>query len=160
MEDAGSLLGALGGWPGARWLQASWIAYLLVNAAHILGVALLLGSILVLDLRLLGGLRRVPLAVIGPLHTRVAAVGASLAVLSGLWLFTVRAAEYAENPAFLVKLALLGAALVNVALQHGNPAYREALRGGPLTGRIRTSAASSAMLWLAVLVAGRWIGFA
>lgn len=160
MEELSSLLAALGGWPGARWLRASWIAYLLVNAAHILGVALLLGSILVLDLRLLGGLRQVPLAVIAPLHTRVAAIGVGLAVLTGLWLFTVRPAEYAENPAFLVKQALLTAALVNVGLQHATPAYRRALTGEPLTGGVRVSAAASALLWLAILVAGRWIGFA
>ncbi|WP_428029158.1 DUF6644 family protein [Ancylobacter sp.] len=160
MEDAPGLLAALGDWPGARWLRASWIAYLLVNSAHILGMALLLGSILVLDLRLLGGLRRVPLAVVGPLQARVAALGAGLAVLTGLWLFTVRPAEYAENTAFLIKLALLAIALINVVVQHANPAYAAALRGEPLTSGVRASAAASAVLWLAVLVAGRWIGFA
>ncbi|GLK74157.1 DUF2214 domain-containing protein [Ancylobacter dichloromethanicus] len=160
MEELSSFLAALAGWPGARWLRASWIAYLLVNAAHILGVAVLLGSILVLDLRLLGGLRQVPLAVIGPLHARVAAGGAGLAILTGLWLFTVRPAEYAENPAFQIKLALLAAALTNVAVQHANPAYRQALRGGALTVGVRASATASALLWLAALVAGRWIGFA
>lgn len=160
MEDTGSLLAALGGWPGARWLRASWIAYLLVNAAHILGLALLLGSILVLDLRLIGCLRKVPLEVIAPLHARVAAIGVGLAVVTGLWLFTVRPAEYVDNSAFLIKLALLGAALMNVAVQHVNPAYRGALAGGPLTGGVRASAAASALLWLAILVAGRWIGFA
>ncbi|RTL86857.1 DUF2214 domain-containing protein [Ancylobacter aquaticus] len=160
MEDPGSLLATLGGWHGARWLRASWIAYLLVNAAHILGLALLLGSILVLDLRLIGGLRKVPLEVIAPLHARVAAVGVGLAVVTGLWLFTVRPAEYVGNSAFLIKLALLGAALMNVAVQHANPAYHRALAGGPLTVGVRASAAASALLWLAILVAGRWIGFA
>lgn len=160
MEELSNLLAALGEWPGARWLRAWWVAYLFVNAAHILGLALLLGSILVLDLRLLGGLRRVPLALIGPLNARMAAAGAALTVLTGVWLFTVRPTEYAGNPAFQIKLVLIGMALANVAVQHVNPAYRLALRGGPLPAGVRASAAVSALLWLAVLVAGRWIGFA
>lgn len=159
MEGASNLLAVLGGWPGAGWLRASWVAYLFVNAAHLLGIALLLGSILVLDLRLLGGLRQVPLVVIGPLNARVAAVGAGLAALTGLWLFTVRPADYAGNPAFLIKLGLLAAALVNVGVQHANPAYRQALAGRRVGASVRLSAAASVLLWLAVLIAGRWIGF-
>lgn len=159
MDEPSSLLAALGGWPGARALRASWVAYLLVNAAHILGIALLLGSILVLDARLLGALRAVPLAVLGPLNARVAAAGAVLAIVTGLWLFTVRPAEYAANPAFQIKLALLAAALANVALQHANPAYGRALTGAPAGIGVKLSAAASALLWLGVLVAGRTIGF-
>lgn len=160
MDDWGNLLAVVGDWPGARALRASWIAYLLVNAAHILGIALLLGAILVLDLRLLGALTAVPLAVMGPLQERVAALGLGLAVLTGLWLFTVRPAEYAANPAFLIKLALLAAAFANIGLQHANAGYRQALKDGPVTAGVRVSAALSAMLWLSVVVAGRWIGFA
>ncbi|WP_371345167.1 DUF6644 family protein [Ancylobacter sp. IITR112] len=160
MDEAVSLLAALGDWPGARMLRASWVAYLLVNAAHILGIALLLGAILVLDVRLLGALSTAPLAVMGPLQVRVAACGMGLAVLTGLWLFSVRPAEYAANPAFLTKLALLAAACANIVLQHAHPAYRRAMQGGPVPARLRVSAALSLLLWLAVLVAGRWIGFA
>ena len=54
-------LDALAGWPGARWLQGSGTAYLIVNALHILGIGLLVGAILPLDLRLAGFFRRVPL---------------------------------------------------------------------------------------------------
>lgn len=160
MDDLPGLLAALGGWPGARWLRASWVAYLLVNAAHILGMALLLGSILVLDARLLGAMRAVPLAVLGPLNARVAAVGTGLAIVTGLWLFTVRPAEYAANPAFQIKLGLLAAALANVVVQHANPAYARALAGAPPGAGVKLSAATSALLWLGVLVAGRTVGFA
>ncbi|WP_454683204.1 DUF6644 family protein [Ancylobacter moscoviensis] len=154
------LLAALGGWPGARWLQGSGTAYLFVNAAHILGIALLLGSILTLDLRLIGGLRSVPLGVIGPLLSRVAGSGLALALITGLWLFSVRPAEYVANPAFLAKLALLAAALANIGVQHANPAYRRALDGAPVSAGVALSATASGLLWLATLVAGRWIGFA
>ncbi len=157
--DPSGLVALLGSWPGARWLQGSGTAYLFVNATHVLGIALLLGSILVLDFRLLGGLRSVPLAVLGPLNARVAACGVALALTTGFWLFTVQPREYLGNPAFLIKLGLVALALVNVLVQHANPAYGRALEGAPISLGVRASAAASALLWLAALVAGRWIGF-
>lgn len=160
MEELWGTLAALTDWPGARALRASWIAYLLVNATHILGVALLLGAILVLDLRLFGAFGSVPLAVMGPLQLRVAAFGFGLAVLTGAWLFSVRPVDYAANPAFQIKLALLAAALANIGLQHANPRFRQAMAGAPVTTTVRACAAASIVLWIALLVAGRWIGFA
>ena len=145
-------------WPGAVLLQRSGTAYLLVNAAHILGVGLLVGAILPLDLRLLGCFRRVPLSVVGPFLSRAAATGLVLAITTGLWLFTVKPAEYLTNEAFLWKLALLAAALLNIAVQHLSGAFARALVDEPRAG-VRLIALCSAVLWLSVLVAGRWIGF-
>jgi hypothetical protein len=146
------------GWPVAGFLRGSATAYLLVNAAHILGLGLLLGAILPLDLRLAGLFRRAPLAVLGPFLVRVAAAGLALAAATGLLLFSVRPAEYLANPAFLAKLGLLALALATVALQHaaGVRAAFAAGRAGPAT---RLRAGLSAALWLGVLVAGRSIGF-
>jgi hypothetical protein len=149
----------LGSWPGAVLLQRSGTAYLLVNAAHIASIGLLIGGILPLDLRLAGLLRGVPLAVIGPFLSRSAATGIALAVATGLWLFTVKPREYLENEAFLWKMALLVLALINIAVQHRNRHYRLALEGGAVHFSVRLIAGCSAVLWLAVLVAGRWIGF-
>lgn len=61
----------------ARALTASPTLYIFVNAAHILSIGLLLGSIVPLDLRLLGLFRHAPLGVIGPFLSRTAMVGAS-----------------------------------------------------------------------------------
>lgn len=149
----------VGHWPGAVLLQNSGTAYLLVNAAHILGLGLLLGAILPLDLRLLGFFRKVPLAIIGPFLSRAAATGVITALLTGLWLFTVKPAEYLANAAFLSKLILLALALGNIAVQHSSRAFRTAMDGGTVAPRVRILAGASALLWLAVLVAGRWIGF-
>jgi hypothetical protein len=140
------VLEAIGSWPGAVWLQESGTAYLFVNAAHILGIGLLLGGILPLDLRLLGLFRRYPVEVLKPFLTRSAATGLALALVTGLWLFTVKPEEYLANDAFRWKAALLAIALVNIAVQH-------------LGSATRISAALSLGLWLSVLVAGRWIGF-
>lgn len=150
----------LGHWPGALWLQRSGTAYLFVNAAHILGIGLLVGAILPLDLRLAGLIRGAPLAVLVPFLTRAAGLGLALALLTGAWLFTVKPLEYAANPAFLWKLGLLALALANIAVQHcgGGLAAARATERVPL--RLRAGALASFTLWLSVLVAGRWIGFA
>jgi hypothetical protein len=153
------LLDWLAAWPGAVWLQQSGIAYLFVNAAHILGIGLLLGSILPFDLHLIGLNRSGSTAIIGPLLLRIAATGLALALMTGFWLFTVKPREYIENPAFLTKIALLVLALGNLAVQHMGTSFRAALRGEGVAIRVRLIAAISAMLWLSVLVAGRWIGF-
>ena len=149
----------IGAWPGAILLQRSGTAYLLANAAHILGVSLLVGCILPLDLRLAGLFRAVPLVEIGPFLSRVAAAGVVLAIVTGLWLFTVKPVEYLGNAAFLSKMVLLGLALANVGLQHRGRHFRRALAGENVHGSVRVIACCSATLWLSVLVAGRWIGF-
>jgi hypothetical protein len=146
-------------WPGAVLLQEYWIAYLVVNAAHILGIGLLLGAILPLDLLLLRSTHRRNLPALGPFLVRAAATGIALAVTTGLWLFSVKPLEYAENPAFLFKAALLVLAICNVALQHRGEHFDTALRSGQPSVRVRTLAAASVILWLSVLLAGRWIGF-
>jgi uncharacterized membrane protein len=145
-------LQAISGWPGAVFLQEHWVAYLVVNAAHILGIALLLGAILPLDLLLLRSSRGRDLPTLGPFLAR-------LAVTTGLWLFSVKPVEYAENPAFLFKAALLVLAISNIALQHRGEHFDAALRSGQVSVRARILAATSAIVWLCVLVAGRWIGF-
>ncbi|CAN7385360.1 DUF6644 family protein [Bosea sp. LjRoot237] len=147
----------LGSWPGAVLLQRSGTAYLLVNAAHILGIGLLLGSILPLDLRLMGILRASALPLIGPVLIRTAACGLALALATGFWLFTVKPGEYLGNSAFLAKLGLLALALANIMLQHRG--LKPVLTGGEIGLRVRLLAALSAALWLCVLIAGRWIGF-
>lgn len=148
-------------WPGARWLQGSGTAWLFVNAAHLLGIALLLGSMLPLDLRLATARAPAQLAVLAPAAIRVAALGLALAIATGLWLFSVQPQAYLGNAAFRWKLLLLGLALANVAAQHRllrNARGWNALPV-PVPAGVRALAAVSALLWLATLVAGRWIGF-
>lgn len=154
-----ALLYGIGNWPGAELLRESWAAYVFVNTAHILGISLLLGSILPLDLRLIGVLRSPPLPAIGPFLLWTARVGFMLAALMGLWLFSVKPDEYVANAAFQSKAALLLLALMNIVFQHRGDAFRAALQGGPVAARVRALAFVSACLWLGVLLAGRWIGF-
>ena len=145
--------------PPAAWLRRSTFAYPLVNAAHILGIGLILGAILPLDLRLMGAFRATPLEAIGPFLSRTAAAGVAVALVTGFLLFLVEPGEYLANPAFLAKLGLLALALANVAAVHRGPAWRRAVTGRGVAPALRASAAASMLLWLGALIAGRWIGF-
>lgn len=145
--------------PPALWLRRSGTLYLLVNAAHIGAIGLLIGSIVPLDLRLLGVLKPTSLALLAPVLARTAAVGLLLAVLTGATLFTVRPQEYLENPAFVVKMGLLGAGAINAWLVRRGGAWAQVLQGGRASGVLRCQAAVSLLLWTGCLIAGRWIGF-
>lgn len=153
------MLEGLAQWPGALFLQRSGTAYLVVSAAHVLGISLLLGGILPLDLRLARGRVDAASGVVAPVLLRTAMLGLGLALLTGLWLFTVKPVTYAGNPALWAKAALLVLALANVALQHRDLRLARALAGDRVPAAVRLRAVLSMGLWLGVLLAGRWIGF-
>jgi hypothetical protein len=153
------LLQALEAWSVAAALRRSTLLYPLVNAAHILGIGLLIGAIATLDLRVLGLFRAAPLPVLGPPLVRVAAAGLGLALATGVLLFAVRPAEYAANPAFLAKLGLILGGLSNVLALRLGTGWRGALAGEPVGPPLRTAAALSLLVWLGVVLAGRWIAF-
>lgn len=134
-------------------------AYPFVSAAHILSLALLVGSITVLDLRLLGAFRATPaISLAGPL-VRMAGWGLAFALLTGFLLFSVQPGHYLANPAFLVKLALVGIGLLNAWLLGRLSRRPAALRIEPFPVAIRVSAGISLSVWVAAILAGRWIAF-
>ncbi|MBU1314352.1 MAG: DUF2214 domain-containing protein [Alphaproteobacteria bacterium] len=143
----------------ARALIAAPTLYLLVNAAHIMGIGVLYGSILALDLRILGLNRSVPLHVIAGFLSRMAATGAGLAILTGLCLVSVRPVEYAGNAAFLAKLALVAVGLAHALVLHRGIGWRRATTDGHASAALRLSALASIIIWTSAIVAGRWIGF-
>lgn len=151
------LLAALEAWPPVASLRVSQVIYPLVSAAHILGVALLIGAIVPVDLRLAGLRRGTPLDVLATALVPVAATGLMIAVASGLALFAVSARDYATNPAFLLKVGLVALGLGNVALVRGSAAWRA--RREPFTARLAIGGVVSALVWCAALVAGRFIAF-
>lgn len=153
------LLAALHDGPVAAALRRSAWLYVLANTTHILGIGLILGAALPMDLRILGAFPRVPMAVTVPFLSRVAATGVALAVATGGLLFSVNPVAYLDNPAFRAKLVLILGALLVIAAQHRNPAFRAALDGGKVAPSVRVAAGLSLALWLAILLAGRWVGF-
>lgn len=148
-----------GSLPFAVLMRQNLTAYVLVNAGHILGIGLLVGAILPLDLRLMGIIRKGAMEEIAPFLVRFAAAGLALAMLTGVMLFSVRPVEYAGNPAFLAKMGLLALGLINLAVLHRSADWPMAKRGARPSFGLRLLAALSFATWLSALLAGRWIGF-
>lgn len=147
------------GLPPAQFLRDSSIGYLLVNAAHIVALGVLAGSITALDLRLLRRRDTLPLREFGPYLSHLAAAALACAIVTGMLLFSVKADEYVKNPAFLIKLAVIGLAILNAVWLHAGPHWRRALREPEIPRALRLHAAASLVFWLGAIVAGRWIGF-
>jgi uncharacterized membrane protein len=137
-----------------RLLKSSFVAYPVVNALHIAAIGTLFGSVLLMDLSVLGVIRSVPREKLVSLLRRVALAAFVLAFLTGLVLFSVQATNYVRNPAFLLKLGLIVLAALNffafMALD------RKSQETSPALG---TPAVASILLWSGVLLAGRFIGF-
>lgn len=140
-------------------LRGSTWAYPLVNTAHLLGIAMLLGSIVTLDLRLIGCWSKVQLQPLALVLQRSAMMGLCLAIPMGLLLFIARAADYCVNPVFLTKLILLLLAIVNALWLGRSMAWQLAVQGGRIRLSVRLAALVSLFLWLGVLLFGRLVGY-
>lgn len=139
----------------ARYLRASFIGYPLVNAAHIAAIGALLTSVVLLDLRIVGVVRALPRHEFVNLFRRVALASFGVAVLTGFLLFSIKAAEYAAMPLFLVKLGLIGFAAANFLVF----STIESRTDNAASVALKASALLSIALWCSVLVAGRFLGF-
>lgn len=130
-----------------------------LNGLHVLSIGLLVGSITLLDLRLLGAFHTVAVSqLVGP-TIQVAASGLAAAVLTGSLLFSVQPAHYLANAAFLTKLAIITTGLVNLTLLRALPGWQRVLRDAPVSGGVQLMAGISLLTWIAALFAGRWIAF-
>ena len=134
----------------------------LIESVHVLSICLVVGSILVVDLRLLGlastnqPVSRVTRAIL-PLTWSAFVI----AVASGGMMFISNATKYLGNGYFVAKLLLIGAAGVNMAIFHAVSA-RDLPRwdsGSAPPLRARLAGGFSILLWIAVVACGRWIGF-
>lgn len=143
----------------AEYLRASRYAYPLVNAAHILALATLFGSILALDLRLLGLFRAVPVAPLARVLPRVSTTGLGFALLTGVALFSVQPFDYLAHPVFPVKLALIALGAANALLLHRTAGWQGVLADGVIPRRVRATAALSLLAWSGAILAGRWLAF-
>ena len=154
------------------WLEASALGhamrdhgvwtYGVVNLLHILGVSALFGSVLVLDLRLLGAWRQIPLVSVAGTTLPIARVGFVLAVATGLGLLATKATEYVGNPFLLIKFPAIGVALVNALVIERLPAWKaRAVRDANERERrqLVIVGAISLVSWLTAVSAGRMIGY-
>jgi hypothetical protein len=147
-------LAALEGWPVAEALRVSRWTYPFVNVGHIVGLALLFGAILPLDLRLLGLWRMADADELERVLTPVSAFGLAMTLTTGFLLFSVRATEYAAMPLFWVKMMIVAAGVANAIAALVRRARRS-------RGRIGNAALAVVSIgcWAAAIIAGRLLGY-
>jgi uncharacterized membrane protein len=146
--------------PAVAIAESAWI-FPTMEAVHVVGLALLVGSIVTFDLHVLGIARRTrPTATLARAILPWTWTGFLLAIATGLVMFVSNATTYVDNKVFLVKMGLLIVAGLNALLFHLHPHGRRFTAVGDLTPLLRTSAAASLSLWVTLVVMGRWIGFA
>ena len=156
-----------------QWIEATSLGhamresgpwtYAIVNLAHILAVSALFGSVLVLDLRLLGVWnRRVRIADLSSAVMPVAMTGFFVAVATGAAMLATKATAYADNPFLLIKFPAIAAGVINAAVLNMTPAWHE-LKVRQLTLRERRRLAIfggiSLTSWLTAVACGRMIGY-
>jgi hypothetical protein len=144
----------------AKIAESTWL-FPFLETGHVLFLAIVVGSIGVVDFRLLG------------LAFRARSVGELTATLlpwtwtafagtaaCGVLLFASRASSYYANVPFRVKIVLLGLAAVNMIVFHWfSRGPVERMNHDVLPRRAKVAGAISLSLWIAIVAAGRWIGF-
>jgi hypothetical protein len=135
------------------WIVSDPYAYPVLEVLHIVGIALLVGNLVLFELRVWGFGMQLPVQPLAELALRLSVAGFALIALSGLMMFAGQPREMMDNPAFVLKIVLVMCAGVNAAAFHA--------RGGVqrLDRAARAQTVLSMGLWLAVIICGRWIAY-
>jgi hypothetical protein len=136
-----------------NWVTGVPWVYPALEGAHIVGIGLLLGSLVVFEFRVWGLGRAVELHALARLALPISVGGFVLALGSGAIMFLSQVDEMLANTAFVLKMGLVAAAGLNAIGFH--------LRGG-LAADDRFARAQTALslgLWIAVVFCGRWIAY-
>ena len=146
----------------ATSLRGSLYYFPFIESVHVMALALVFGTILVVDLRALGvastnrSFTRVSTELL-----RITWCAFAISALTGSLMFVTNARVYAHNTAFQVKMVLLALAGLNMAVFHltagRHVATWDQAPKAPKAGRI--TAGASLALWLGIILAGRVIGF-
>jgi hypothetical protein len=134
-------------------LRTNPYAYPTLEVLHIVGIALLLGNLVLLELRVWGLGKALPITDLARLSLLLALAGFGLAALSGMLMFATQAGDLLANRAFVIKMGLLMLAASNAAWFHA----RNSLVKLDTTAKIQTLASS--IIWVAVIFCGRWIAY-
>jgi len=145
-----------------QWVNTGGATYPIVESIHVIAVALVFGTILVVDLRLLGlASNNRPFTRVAHDLLRLTWIGFGLAVITGSLLFLPNASNIAVNINFQLKMGLLMLAGINMFvfefISARNVATWDTTLPPPNSARI--AGLLSLGLWTAVLVFGRLIGF-
>lgn len=150
-----------------EWIDGSWLAEMMraytwafpiSEAFHFFGLCLLMGSVVVIDLRLLGFARSLPIRVVHQL-VPLAWIGFAINVTTGTLFFFTQPFFYFPNGAFRIKLVLILLAGAN-ALWFQLSVSRDLAHwpeGAESPGRVKAMAGISLVLWVSVICFGRFI---
>ena len=146
--------------PWSTALRESDTIFPLIESAHVLAITLIAGTVVTVDLRVIGVIfQEQPLTRVTRALLPYTWYGFAVMVITGLPLFAAEAAKLYGNPAFRVKLVLLGLAGLNALLFH-KTAYRHMRDSDPqrvASFQARMFAGASVVLWSGVIISGRLI---
>ena len=149
-----------GGALGHLMRSARWL-YPMVEIVHIVGFVLLVGSVLMFDLRLLGLSRQLPLTLMARHLLRWSMASLLLVVPAGLLMFSAHPQDFIGNRVFLLKMTLIMTAGLNAAIFHTGVwrgvAKWDSGQAAPASARVH--AALSMLLWLSVIACGRLLAY-
>ena len=129
-------------------------AYPALEVVHIVAIGLLLGNLVLLELRVFGMGAALPVKPLARLSLGLAATGFFMAATSGLLMFASQPEELLANRIFTLKMLLLMVAACNAGLFHA----RDSLSKMDTLARVYMMI--STLLWLSVVICGRWIAYA
>ena len=146
-------LEALSLWAPIVWLKTNPYAYPSLEILHIIGIALIFGTLWIVDMRILGLMRIFDVNQLARHVIPWTFAGFVLVAVTGLTLFATRAGDLINNPAFVVKICLIFVAGTNAAVLHS--------RGTIDANTVLTKgqAVLSILIWVAVIACGRWIAY-
>jgi hypothetical protein len=156
-----SLLETISNSPMAIYMAEDPFAFPTVETFHVISLVIVFGSILLVDLRLMGlASRDYSISGLSRTILPITWVAFLVAAITGGLLFASNAYGYFGNTAFRIKLVLLVLAGLNMLVFHFVTQRRGNLDGpGLVPGGARLAGLLSAMLWIGIIACGRWIGF-
>lgn len=134
-------------------LRTHAYAYPMLEIVHIVGIALLLGNLVLLELRVWGHGAALPVKELARLALSLSLLGFGLAAASGLLMFASQAADLIANRAFVIKMGLLFLAGTNAAMFHARASLQK------LDAIAKLQSLASTLIWIAVITCGRWIAY-
>jgi hypothetical protein len=138
----------------ADWVRMSTEGYPIVITLHAVGMAIMVGLAVIVDLRLLGKFDGIPYASLQRLLP-VAWVGFGINTLSGTCLFAAQATHFATDGMFLSKIVLVFAGAATVGILQPELAKADGWSGGRPPAKVRSVAALGIAFWLFAIITGR-----
>jgi len=148
--------------PLSEWIRANELAFPWLESVHVLAITLVLGSIAVVDLRLLGlASAKRPVTEVLRNILPVTWIAFAVALITGSGMFLSNAVDYSKNFPFRMKMLLMLLAGLNMLCFHfityrSISQWNESPHTPPAA---RVAGGVSVLMWLAIVAFGRWIGF-